>query len=86
MPVVVSVLFFVIYYVISIAGEKMAKEGTWNAAFGMWFSAIILLPIALYLTRIATNDSNLFNVDWYVVQFGKAKAKVQQLAGRLKKK
>lgn len=86
MPVVVSVLFFVIYYVISIAGEKMAKEGTWNTAFGMWFSAIILLPIALYLTRIATNDSNLFNVDWYVVQFGKAKAKVQQLAGRLKKK
>ena len=86
MPVVVSVLFFVIYYVISIAGEKMAKEGTWNAAFGMWFSAIILLPIALYLPRIATNDSNLFNVDWYVVQFGKAKAKVQQLAGRLKKK
>ena len=86
MPVVVSVLFFVIYYVISIAGEKMAKEGTWNAAFGMWFSAIILLPIALYLTRIATNDSNLFNVDWYVVQFGKAKSKVQQLAGRLKKK
>ncbi len=86
MPVVVSVLFFVIYYVISIAGEKMAKEGTWNAAFGMWFSAIILLPIALYLTRIATNDSNLFNVDWYVVQFGKAKAKMQQLAGRLKKK
>ena len=86
MPVVVSVLFFVIYYVISIAGEKMAKEGTWNAAFGMWFSAIILLPIALYLTRIATNDSNLFNVERYVVQFGKAKAKVQQLAGRLKKK
>lgn len=86
MPVVVSVLFFVIYYVISIAGEKMAKEGTWNAAFGMWFSAIILLPIALYLTRIATNDSNLFNVDWYVVQFGKAKAKMQQLSGRLKKK
>lgn len=86
MPVVVSVLFFVIYYVISIAGEKMAKEGTWNAAFGMWFSAIILLPIALYLTRIATNDSNLFNADWYIIQFNKAKAKVQSLVGSIKKK
>ncbi len=75
MPVVVSVIFFVIYYVISIAGEKMAKEGTWNAAFGMWFSAIVLLPIALYLTRIATNDSNLFNLDWYAVQIAKLKAK-----------
>ncbi len=83
MPVVVSVLFFVIYYVISIAGEKMAKEGTWDAAFGMWFSAIVLLPIALYLTRIATNDSNLFNVDWYVIQFNKAKAKVQHVVHRI---
>lgn len=83
MPVVVSVLFFVIYYVISIAGEKMAKEGTWDAAFGMWFSAIVLLPIALYLTRIATNDSNLFNVDWYVIQFNKAKVKVQHVVHRI---
>lgn len=79
MPVVVSVLFFVIYYVISIAGEKMAKEGTWDAGFGMWFSSLILFPIALYLTRIATNDSNLFNMDWYIVQFNKLKGKVQEL-------
>jgi lipopolysaccharide export system permease protein len=82
MPVVVSVLFFVIYYVISIAGEKMAKEGTWNAAFGMWFSAIVLLPIALYLTRIATNDSNLFNVDWYRAQFDKAKSYIASLRAK----
>ncbi|MBP3383375.1 MAG: LptF/LptG family permease [Tidjanibacter sp.] len=86
MPVVVSVLFFVIYYVISIAGEKMAKEGSWNAAFGMWFSAMVLLPIALYLTRIATNDSNLFNTDWYVIQFNRAKAKVQAAWSSLRKK
>jgi lipopolysaccharide export system permease protein len=82
MPIVISVAFFVVYYIISIAGEKMAKEGTWDAAFGMWFSAIILLPIALYLTYIATNDSNLFNVDWYVIQYNKAKAKVQSLVGK----
>ena len=82
MPVVVSVLFFVIYYVISIAGEKMAKEGTWNAAFGMWFSAIVLLPIALYLTRIATNDSNLFNVDWYRAQWDKAKSYIASLRAK----
>lgn len=82
MPVVVSVLFFVIYYVISIAGEKMAKEGTWNAAFGMWFSAIVLLPIALYLTRIATNDSNLFNLDWYRAQLDKAKTYIASLKAK----
>ena len=45
----------------------------------MWFSAMILLPIALYLTRIATNDSNLFNVDWYVIQYNKIKSKIQEL-------
>jgi lipopolysaccharide export system permease protein len=78
MPVVVSVLFFVVYYVISIAGEKMAKEGTWDAAFGMWFSSLILLPIAIYLTRIATNDSNLFNLDWYAVQINKLKARLKK--------
>lgn len=75
MPVVVSVLFFVVYYIISIAGEKMAKEGTWDAGFGMWFSSLVLLPIAIYLTRIATNDSNLFNMDWYAVQINKLKAR-----------
>ena len=81
MPVVVSVLFFVVYYIISIAGEKMAKEGSWDAAFGMWFSSLVRLPIAIYLTRIATNDSNLFNVDWYAVQINKLKARI----GKLKK-
>jgi lipopolysaccharide export system permease protein len=79
MPVVVSVLFFVVYYIISIAGEKMAKEGTWDAGFGMWFSSLVLLPIAIYLTRIATNDSNLFNVDWYAVQINKLKARIVKL-------
>lgn len=71
MPIVVSVLFFVIYYVVSIAGEKMAKEGSWDAAFGMWFSSIVLTPIAAYLTYKATNDSNLFNTDWYVMKWNK---------------
>ena len=78
MPVVVSVLFFVVYYVISIAGEKMAKEGTWDAGFGMWFSSLILLPIALYLTRAATNDSNLFNTEWYVAKIAKIKSKLKK--------
>lgn len=64
-PIVISVSFFVIYYIISITGEKMAKEGTLTAASGMWVSAFILLPIAVYLTYKATNDSNLLNAEWY---------------------
>lgn len=65
MPIVVSVIFFVIYYIISISGEKMAKEGTWDSILGMWISAIILTPIAVFLTYKATNDSSLFDYDWY---------------------
>ncbi len=71
MPVVISVMFFVVYYVISISGEKMAKEGTWSAVPGVWISTFILTPIAIYLIIQATNDSNLLNTDWYKLQFEK---------------
>ncbi len=71
MPIVVSVLFFVIYYIISLTGEKMAKEGTWAAIGGMWISAYILTPVAIYLTYKANNDSALFDRDSYVKVFKK---------------
>ena len=56
MPVVVSVGFFVIYYIITITGEKMAREGSWDSFLGMWIATFILLPISVYLTYKATND------------------------------
>ena len=66
MPMVISVIFFVIYYVISISGEKLAKEGTWSSLLGMWISSIVLAPLAAFLTHKATNDSALLDVDWYI--------------------
>ncbi len=71
LPMVISVAFFVIYYIISITGEKMAREGTWTAFQGMWVSSFILLPISVFLTYKATHDSNLFNTDWYYNKFKK---------------
>ncbi len=71
MPIVISVIFFVFYYIISISGEKMAKEGSWEAIYGMWISTFILTPIAIYLTYKATNDSSLLDVDWYVGKWKK---------------
>jgi lipopolysaccharide export system permease protein len=56
--VVVSVIFFVIYYMISLSGEKLAKEGNWEAVYGMWLSTFILTPIAIYLTYKATKLDN----------------------------
>lgn len=82
MPIVVSVLFFVIYYIISIAGEKMAKEGTWGAFAGMWISTFILFPISMYLTWKATNDSNLFNAEWYIIHYNRFKGYIQKLRRR----
>ena len=72
MPVVVSVGFFVIYYIITITGEKMAREGSWNSFIGMWIATFILLPISVYLTYKATNDSNLFNAEWYLAHTGRS--------------
>ena len=65
MPLVISVAFFIIYYVISISGEKLSKEGTWSSLLGMWISAIILTPLAIYLSNKANNDSPLLDMDWY---------------------
>ena len=69
MPIVISVIFFVIYYIISMTGEKMAKEGSWSSMMGMWISSIVLFPLAVYLTRKATNDSALLDFDWYVGKY-----------------
>lgn len=81
MPVVVSVLFFVVYYVISLSGEKMAKEGNWDSVMGMWISAMILTPIAIFLTYKATNDSALFDFDSYI---NSAKKAGKYIKGKLK--
>ncbi|MDE6569028.1 MAG: LptF/LptG family permease, partial [Alistipes sp.] len=80
LPVVVSVIFFVIYYMISLSGEKLAKEGSWNAIYGMWLSTFVLTPIAAYLTYKATNDSALLDTDWYA---GKIKALRERIAPRI---
>ena len=82
LPVVVSIIFFVIYYIISLSGEKLAKEGSWDAVYGMWLSTFILTPIAIYLTYKATNDSALLDTDWYA---GKFKALKEKLVPQFKK-
>ena len=63
MPVVISVLFFVIYYVISTIGERMAVYGGLNMFAGVWLSSLVLLPIGLFLTFKATTDAALFDAD-----------------------
>ncbi len=85
MPIVISVSFFVLYYVISIMGEKLAKEGTWPALWGTWMPTMVLFPIAVYLTYKATNDSGLLNVEWYIIKYNHFKARLQPALDKLPK-
>ena len=63
LPVVVSVLFFVVYYIISTLSERMAVLNQINMFVGVWLSSLVLLPIGLFLTFKATTDAALFDAD-----------------------
>ena len=69
LPTVFSIVFFLIYYLLSITGEKFAKEGLWTVAEGMWLSSFVLFPVGLFLTYKATTDSKLFEWDSYLRPF-----------------
>jgi len=66
MPVVVSVLLFILYYIISLIGEKFAKELILPAWFGVWLSSVVLFPLGLFLTYKAASDSVIFNIEAYI--------------------
>jgi len=75
LPVVVSVLFFVIYHVISITGEKAVKTGEMNVEFGLWLSTLVVLPLGLFLTYKATSDAQLMDTESWNKFFNKFKSK-----------
>jgi lipopolysaccharide export system permease protein len=66
-PAVVSILFFVIWYVLSLSGEKLAEANHLSTITGMWASSYILFPVGLFLTYKASNDSVIMNIDTYLV-------------------
>ncbi len=71
MPVVVSVLLFILYYIVSMTGEKSAREDVWNMAVGMWFSSAIFLPVGIWLTYKAVRDSAIMSAETYTNFFKK---------------
>lgn len=75
-PVVISVLMFVIYYIIDLTGYKMARENIWEAYQGMWLSSAILLPIGVFLTYKAAIDATLFSPETYVKMINTIKTKI----------
>lgn len=71
MPTVISVLFFVMYYIISMTGEKMVKDGSWSPFIGMWLPTIVLFIIAIFLMWKAITDSKLLDIDAYSIALTK---------------
>ena len=78
-PIVISVVFFVIYYIITLTGEKASVEGQWSAVMGMWISTIVLSPIAIDLLIKATNDSSLLDTEWYWAKYQQAREKIDPI-------
>ena len=78
-PAIISVLFFVAYWVIDISGTKLARDGAVGPFHGVFISTYILFPTGLYLTWKAINDSSIFNVDAIKSIFRKIKIKVMSV-------
>lgn len=78
-PAVISIFFFVIYYVISISGQKLVEENVVGTFAGMWAASYILLPIGIFLTYKATTDSVILNIETYLIFFKKIKDFIYRL-------
>src|SRR5690606_11182809 len=72
LPVVVAIIFFLIYHIISTVSEKSAKEGNIDTFWGMWMAIFILSPLAIFLAYKAATDSALFDIEQYRIKISKA--------------
>lgn len=69
LPVLISVLVFIVYYILDNSGYRMARGGMWAIWFGNALAPAVLVPMAVFFTYKATNDSVVFNVDLYTDLF-----------------
>ena len=64
-PVIVSVIVFLIFYLLDMTGMRMARDDNWTVWFGRSISTVVLAPLAVFFTYKANNDSTVFNIDAY---------------------
>ncbi len=79
MPTVISVLFFLAWYIISMSGEQIARDSGLTPLVGMWLSSAILLPIGVWLTYKSMTDSSLLNMETYTTAFRKIRRRFKYL-------
>lgn len=73
MPLVIAVIFFLIFHLLNMFGEKLAKKGGLTPFEGVWLSTFVLVPVGIFLTYKAMHDSQLFNQEYYYRFFRKVK-------------
>lgn len=81
-PFLVSILFFIIYYLLTITGEKWAKQGFVSVEVGVWAADVILFGIGLIFLRQARIDARLFEADFYQVVFDKVSRWYEQVRAK----
>ena len=84
MPLVMALLFFMIFYLLNIFGEKFTKDSIVDPLFGMWLPVIVLSPVGFFLTYKAMHDSQLFNKEYYYRIFRKLRLALAKLFGTFK--
>ncbi|HTN35878.1 MAG TPA: LptF/LptG family permease [Arachidicoccus sp.] len=77
-PLVFSIIFFVLFYLLNTIGERLAREGVVTCLVGMWLSSFVLFPIGMFLTIKAMRDSQLFNNEAYFRFFRRVKDYVKK--------
>jgi len=73
MPLVAAIIFFLIFHLLNMFGEKFVKENLTSPFSGMWLSILVLVPVGIFLTYKAMHDSQLFNKELYNRGFRKIK-------------
>ena len=79
MPVVISVIMFIFYYIIDNTGYKMARESLWSSFEGMWLSSAVLLPIGIFLTYKAVIDASILNPEQYMKVWNFIKQRIYKI-------
>ena len=82
LPIVISVIMFIFYYIIDNTGYKMARESLWPTYQGMWLSSAVLLPIGVFITYKAVIDATLINTERYLKLFNVIKNRFNKLINK----
>lgn len=86
MPLVVAILFFLIFHLLNMFGEKFVKENMTTPLVGMWLAVFVLTPLGIFLTYKAMHDSALFNKEFYHRLFSNMRALAKPVVNKIKPK